>query len=175
MANDTNITFCGNLTADPELRFTQSGLPVVNFSVASTPRSFDKQTGGWKDGTTTFMRCSAWREMAEHIAATLSKGAGVVLVGRLVSNNWTDKERQSRTSLEIEVDDIGPSLKFATAQVTRVPRDNNGQGQAQQRSQQQARPPQKQQQNQQQAQPQQGGGFSDDPWGNSGYVDEPPF
>lgn len=120
MTGETTLTIVGNLTADPELRHTQNGLPVVNFTIASTPRTFDRQANEWKDGQPLFMRCSAWREFAEHIAGSLSKGARVVATGRLVQRKYQDREGNPQTSLEFEVDEIGPSLRYATAQVTRT-------------------------------------------------------
>uniref|UniRef100_UPI00109C0E46 single-stranded DNA-binding protein n=1 Tax=Microbacterium sp. K24 TaxID=2305446 RepID=UPI00109C0E46 len=112
MAGETVITVVGNLTADPELRFTQNGLPVVNFTIASTPRTFDKASGEYKDGDALFMRCSAWREFAEHIAGSLAKGARVVAQGRLRQRSYQDRERNQRTAIELEVDEIGPSLRY---------------------------------------------------------------
>lgn len=120
MTGETTLTIVGNLTADPELRHTQNGLPVVNFTVASTPRVFDRQANEWKDGEALFMRCSAWREHAEHIAGSLSKGARVVVVGQLKQRGYQDREGNNRTTIELEVDEIGPSLRYATAQVTRT-------------------------------------------------------
>lgn len=122
MANDTLITIVGNLTADPELRFTGGGDAVVNFTVASTPRSFDKQTNSWKDGETLFLRCSAWRDYAENIADSLSKGTRVIVQGKLVQRSY-EREGQQRTSYEIQVEEVGPSLRYAKAQVERTPRD----------------------------------------------------
>lgn len=118
MAGDTTITIVGNLTADPELKFTPSGAAVVNFTVASTPRTFDKASNGWKDGETLFMRCSLWREAAENVAESLTKGTSVIVVGRLVQRSY-DKDGEKRTVVELQVDEVGPSLRFATAQVTR--------------------------------------------------------
>ncbi|MDR6691494.1 single-strand DNA-binding protein [Microbacterium sp. 1154] len=120
MTGETPLTIVGNLTADPELRHTQNGLAVVNFTVASTPRAFDRQANEWKDGAPLFLRCSAWREFAEHIAGSLTKGARVVVTGRLVQRSYQDREGNNRSSLELEVDEIGPSLRYATAQVTRT-------------------------------------------------------
>ena len=120
MAGETPITVVGNLTADPELRFTPSGAAVANFTVASTPRYFDKQSNEWKDAETLFMRCSGWRELGENIAESLSKGTRVVVTGRLVSRSWEDKETgQKRTIMEMDVDEVGPSLRYATAAVTK--------------------------------------------------------
>jgi single-strand DNA-binding protein len=120
MAGETIITVVGNLTADPELRYTQNGLPVANFTIASTPRSFDKASNEWKDGDALFLRASAWREFAEHVAGSLTKGMRVIAQGRLRQRSYQDKEGQTRTSIELEVDEIGPSLRYATAQVTRA-------------------------------------------------------
>ncbi|UGS26357.1 single-stranded DNA-binding protein [Microbacterium resistens] len=120
MAGETIITAVGNLTADPELRYTQSGLPVANFTIASTPRNFDRQTNEWKDGDALFLRCSVWREFAEHVAGSLTKGMRVVAQGRLRQRSYQDREGNNRTAIELEVDEIGPSLRYATAQVTRA-------------------------------------------------------
>ena len=125
MSNGTPVAITGNLTADPELRFIQSGAAVVNFTVASTPRNFDKQANEWKDGETAFWRCSMWREAAENIAESLTKGMAVVVIGAIVSRSW-DKDGQKRTEKEIQVDDIGPSLRRATAKVTRTQRQAAG-------------------------------------------------
>lgn len=120
MAGETIITVVGNLTADPELRYTQNGLAVANFTIASTPRTFDRASNEWKDGDALFLRASVWREFAENVAGTLSKGARVIATGRLKQRNYETKEGEKRTSFEIEVDEIGPSLRYATAQVTRT-------------------------------------------------------
>lgn len=120
MAGETVITVVGNLTADPELRYTQNGLAVANFTIASTPRNFDKATNDWKDGDALFLRASVWREFAEHVAGSLTKGSRVIVTGRLKQRSYETKEGEKRTSFEIEVDDIGPSLRYATAQVTRA-------------------------------------------------------
>ncbi len=127
MAGETIITVVGNLTADPELRYTQNGLPVVNFTIASTPRQFDRASGTHKDGDALFLRCSAWREFAEHIAGSLSKGMRVVAQGRLRQRSYQDRDGNSRTAIELEVDEVGPSLRFATAQVTRAARPDGQQ------------------------------------------------
>ncbi|WP_277453683.1 single-stranded DNA-binding protein [Janibacter sp. DB-40] len=127
MAGETPITVVGNLTADPELRFTPSGAAVANFTVASTPRTFDRQTNEWKDAETLFMRCSVWREAAENAAESLVRGARVVVTGRLVSRSWEDKETgQKRTVMEMQVDEVGPSLRYATAKVTKTQRGGGG-------------------------------------------------
>ncbi|WP_402845019.1 MULTISPECIES: single-stranded DNA-binding protein [Microbacterium] len=120
MAGETIITVVGNLTADPELRYTQNGLPVANFTIASTPRTFDRQANEWKDGEALFLRASVWREFAEHVAGSLTKGSRVIATGRLKQRSYQDREGQNRTAIELEVDEIGPSLRYATAQVTRA-------------------------------------------------------
>lgn len=120
MAGETEITVVGNLTADPELRYTQNGLPVANFTIASTPRNFDRQANEWKDGEALFMRASVWREFAEHVAGSLTKGMRVIAKGRLRQRAYQDREGNQRTAIELEVDEIGPSLRYATAQVTRA-------------------------------------------------------
>jgi len=122
MANDTVITVVGNLTADPELRFTNSGIPVASFTVASTPRTFDRQSGEWKDGEALFLRCSIWRDAAENVAESLTKGTRVIVQGRLQQRSYTDREGNNRTSIELQVDEIGPSLRYATAKPTRTQR-----------------------------------------------------
>ena len=129
MAGETIITVVGNLTADPELRYTQNGLPVANFTIASTPRTFDRQANEWKDGEALFLRASVWREFAEHVAGSLTKGARVVATGRLKQRSYQDREGNNRTSIELEVDEIGPSLRYATAQVTRAASGGGGGGQ----------------------------------------------
>ena len=160
MAGDTVITIIGNLTGDPELRFTPSGAAVANFTVASTPRQFDRQTSEWKDGETLFMRCSVWREAAENVAESLTRGTRVVVQGRLVSRSWEDKETgQKRSVMEMQVDEIGPSLRYATAKVNKTQRSGGGGGSwggGQQSG---------------GSQGGQGGGFggqSDDPWASGG-------
>ena len=127
MAGDTIITIVGNLTADPEMRFTPSGAAVASFTVASTPRTFDRQAGEWKDGETLFMRCSIWRDAAENVAESLTKGTRVIAQGRLVQRSFTTREGENRTVVEMQVDEIGPSLRYAKAQVQRQPR-GGGQG-----------------------------------------------
>ena len=173
MAGETVITVIGNLTGDPELRFTPSGAAVANFTVASTPRTFDRQSNEFKDGDTLFMRCSIWREAAENVAESLTKGTRVIVTGRLVQRSYETREGEKRTVVELQVDEVGPSLRYASAKVTRTQRSGGGGG---------------------------GGGYSggggggfggggssagqsDDPWatpaqgGSSGggYADEPPF
>lgn len=120
MAGETIITVVGNLTADPELRYTQNGVPVVNFTIASTPRVFDRQSNEMKDGAALFIRCTAWREFAEHIAGSVTKGMRVIVQGRLVQRSFQDREGNNRTAIELEVDALGPDLRWATAQVTRA-------------------------------------------------------
>ena len=173
MAGDTIITVIGNLTADPELRFTPAGAAVANFTVASTPRTFDRQTNEWKDGEALFLRCNIWRQPAENVAESLVRGSRVIVSGRLKQRSFETKEGEKRTVIELEVDEIGPSLRYATAKVNRAQRsDSSG-----------------------------GGGYGggsgsggsggsggrpstpvDDPWGSAppagssgGYSDEPPF
>ena len=157
MAGDTQLTVVGNLTGDPELRFIQSGAAVVNFTVASTPRTFDRQSNEWKDGDTLFMRCSLWREAAENVAESLTKGMRVIVTGRLVSRSW-EANGEKRTVTEMQVDEVGPSLRYATAKVTRTQRGGGSGGAPS------------------------GGGFSapaggsdGDPWASAPASDEPPF
>ena len=178
MAGDTIITIVGNLTADPEMRFTPSGAAVASFTVASTPRTFDRQTGKWKDGETLFMPCSSWRDAAENVAESLTKGTRVIVQGRLVQRSYTTREGEQRTVVEMQVDEIGPSLRYAKAQVTRQPRGggqdgfggnqggqggyNGGGGIGQGQSGYNAP----------------AGGAADDPWatgGSTSFGDEPPF
>jgi single-strand DNA-binding protein len=166
-AGDVTITVVGNLTNDPELRFTPSGAAVASFTVASTPRYLDKQTNEWKDGDALFLRCSVWRQAAENIAESLTRGARVIVTGRLRQRSYETKEGEKRTVVELEVDEVGPSLRYATAKVTKAQRGGGGGG----------------------------GGFSgggggggfgggapadDDPWSTpapsgGGMTDEPPF
>src|SRR6188508_1733027 len=128
VAGETVITVVGNLTSDPELRYTQAGLAVANFTIASTPRNFDRASNDWKDGEALFLRASVWREFAEHVAGSLTKGSRVIATGRLKQRSYETKEGEKRTSIELEVDEIGPSLRYATAQVTRAAssRDSGG-------------------------------------------------
>jgi len=126
MAGETVITVVGNLTSDPELRYTQNGLAVANFTIASTPRSFDRASNDWKDGDALFLRASVWREFAEHVAGSLTKGSRVIATGRLKQRSYETKEGEKRTSIELEVDEIGPSLRYATAQVTRTSSSREG-------------------------------------------------
>src|SRR6204780_4844210 len=173
MAGETVITVIGNLTADPELRFTPSGAAVANFTVASTPRTFDRQSGEWKDGEALFLRCAIWREAAENVAESLTRGSRVIVTGRLKQRSFETREGEKRTVVEVDVDEIGPSLRYATAKVNKASRSGSGGG---------------------------GGGFAgagggprrparaagapagDDPWGSApasgsfaGGDDEPPF
>ena len=132
MSNDTTITVIGNLTNDPELRFTPSGSAVANFTVASTPRTFDRNGNEWKDGEPLFLRCSVWREMAENVAESLTKGMRVILSGDLKQRSYETKEGEKRTVIELEVQEIGPSLKYANAKVNRTQRNSNQQPRTQQ-------------------------------------------
>ena len=157
MANETQITIIGNLTEDPILRFTNSGVPVASFTVASTPRTFDKQAGEWRDGEALFMRCSAWRDLATNLAESLTKGTRVIVQGRLQQRSYTDKEGNQRTTIDLQVDEVGPSLRYATATPVRVA--NNGY--------QQNAPTR-------QAQPSQQAWSQNDTWGNQGG-EAPPF
>jgi single-strand DNA-binding protein len=131
MAGETQITVIGNLTNDVELRFTPSGSAVANFTIASTPRTFDRQSNEWKDGETLFLRASVWRESAENVAESLTKGMRVIVAGRLKSRSYETKEGEKRTVIELEVDEIGPSLRYANAKVNRTNRGQQGGGQAQ--------------------------------------------
>ena len=128
MAGETVITVIGNLTGDPELRFTPSGAAVANFTVASTPRTFDRQSNEFKDGDTLFMRCSIWREAAENVAESLTKGTRVIVTGRLVQRSYETREGEKRTVVELQVDEVGPSLRYASAKVTRTQRGGGGGG-----------------------------------------------
>ncbi len=167
MAGETIITVVGNLTADPELRYTQNGLPVANFTIASTPRTFDRQANEWKDGDALFLRASVWREFAEHVAGSLTKGSRVIASGRLKQRSYQDREGNNRTSIELEVDEIGPSLRYATAQVTRAASGGAGGGGGQQSR------PQQVQQEEPWATP---GSAAPDAWSAPGaYGDDTPF
>lgn len=176
MAGDTTITVVGNLTADPELRFTPSGAAVANFTVASTPRIFDRQTSEWKDGEALFLRCNIWREAAENVAESLTRGSRVIVTGRLKQRSFETREGEKRTVFEVEVDEIGPSLRYATAKVNKASRSGGGAGGGGfgggggggGSRQQQAAPA--------------GNAPADDPWGSApasgsfgGGDDEPPF
>ena len=172
MAGDTTITVVGNLTADPELRFTPSGAAVANFTVASTPRIYDRQSGEWKDGEALFLRCNIWREAAENVAESLTRGARVIVTGRLKQRSFETREGEKRTVVEVEVDEIGPSLKYATAKVNKASRGGGsggfgGGGGAPAAG---------------GGGPRGGGESQDDPWGSApasgsfgGNDDEPPF
>jgi len=127
MAGETPITLIGNLTADPELRFTANGAAVASFTVASTPRTFDRQTNEWKDGDAMFINCSVWRQYAENVAESLQKGARVIVQGRLKSRSYETREGEKRTVFEVDVDEVGPALRYATAKLTRTT-SNGGQG-----------------------------------------------
>jgi single-strand DNA-binding protein len=165
MAGETIITVVGNLTADPELRYTQGGLAVANFTIASTPRTFDRATNDWKDGEALFLRASCWREFAEHVAGSLTKGMRVVATGNLKQRSYDDRDGNKRTAIELEVNEIGPSLRYATAQVTRASGGGGG-GRPQQQVSQAEEP--------WAASPASGG--SDDVWNTPGnYNDETPF
>ena len=164
MAGETTITLIGNLTNDPELRFTPAGAAVANFTIASTPRTFDKQSNDWKDGETLFLRASVWREAAENVAESLTKGMRVIASGALKSRSYETKEGEKRTVIEFEVDEIGPSLRYANAKVNRTQRSGgNGGGNTR---------PAPAQQQPWGGQPAQSGG-----WGNgpSGAPGEPAF
>jgi single-strand DNA-binding protein len=126
MAGETVITVVGNLTDDPELRFTPSGAAVASFTVASTPRTFDRATNEWKDGDALFLRCSIWRQAAENVAESLTKGMRVVVQGRLRQRSYETREGEKRTVVELDVEEVGPSLKYATAKVTKASRGGGG-------------------------------------------------
>jgi single-strand DNA-binding protein len=128
MAGETTITLVGNLTADPELRFTPSGAAVANFTVASTPRTFDRQSNVWRDGDARCLNCAVWRQAAENVAESLQKGMRVIVSGRLKSRSYETRDGEKRTVFEIDVDEIGPALKYATAKVTRTSGGGGGQG-----------------------------------------------
>ncbi|GAA4730326.1 single-stranded DNA-binding protein [Isoptericola chiayiensis] len=176
MAGETVITVVGNLTADPELRFTPSGAAVANFTIASTPRTFDRQSNEWKDGEALFLRCSVWREAAENIAESLTKGMRVIAQGRLQQRSFETREGEKRTVVELQVDEIGPSLRWASAKVARAQRSGGGGGFGGGYG------------GNAGGQPGGGGGFSSggnqqsDPWATAGpassgggFSDEPPF
>ncbi|HYB82777.1 MAG TPA: single-stranded DNA-binding protein [Mycobacterium sp.] len=172
MAGDTNITVVGNLTADPELRFTPSGAAVANFTVASTPRIYDRQSGEWKDGEALFLRCNIWREAAENVAESLTRGSRVIVTGRLKQRSFETREGEKRTVVEVEVDEIGPSLRYATAKVNKASRSGGGGGGGGGGFGGGSR----------QGSGQPSGGPGDDPWGSApasgsfgGGDDEPPF
>ncbi|BAN29171.1 single-stranded DNA-binding protein [Mycobacterium avium] len=168
MAGDTTITVVGNLTADPELRFTPSGAAVANFTVASTPRIYDRQSGEWKDGEALFLRCNIWREAAENVAESLTRGSRVIVTGQLKQRSFETREGEKRTVVEVEVDEIGPSLRYATAKVNKASRSGGGGGGFGGGSRQQSAPA--------------SSAPADDPWGSApasgsfgGGDDEPPF
>lgn len=179
---DTNNTVVGNIVADPELRFTPAGAAVANFRVASTPRRYNSQTNQWEDGEAMFLTCNVWRQAAENVAETLSKGMRIIVTGRLKQRSFQTREGENRTVFEIDVDEVGPSLRYATAQVNRNPREGGGNygGGQQQRSNnnnQGGFGGQQQQQSQQQNQ-----APAEDPWnsappagGFGGADSEPPF
>jgi single-strand DNA-binding protein len=125
MATDTTLTIIGNATSDPELRFTASGTAVANFTIVSTPRYYDRQAGEWKDGDALFLRCNIWRRYAENVAESVSRGMRLIVQGRLRQRNFETKEGEKRSVLEMEVDEVGPSLRFATAQVNKVTRNDS--------------------------------------------------
>ena len=185
MAGDTVITVIGNLTADPELRWTQSGAAVADFTVASTPRTYDRNAGEWRDGTALFMRCSVWRDTAENVAESLRKGMRVIVQGRLTQRSYDTPQGERRTVVELQVDEVGPSLRRARAQVTRTAPSGGGGYQSDNRGQQQGGG---------YGGGQQGGygqgganygaptgGSPEDPWrtapsgGTTSFGDEPPF
>jgi len=169
MAGETQITLCGNLVDDPELRFTANGVAVANFRVASTPRRFNRQTNEFEDGEAMFLTCTVWRQYAENIAETLQRGMRVIVQGRLKQRSFETQQGEKRTVFEIDAEEVGPALRYATAKVTRTPRQGGGGFGG--------------------GQPQgggygnQGGGFgggqggppANDPWGQGGLTDEPPF
>lgn len=182
MAGETVITVVGNLVDDPELRFTPSGAAVANFRIASTPRTFDRQTNEWKDGDALFLSCSVWRQAAENVAESLQRGMRVIVQGRLKQRSYETREGEKRTVVELEVDEVGPALAFATAKVTRASRSGGGGGYSGGGQGGQSRP-QSGGGNDPWATPapQQGGGGgqaapANDPWGAPGAgSDEPPF
>ncbi|EJG15409.1 MULTISPECIES: single-stranded DNA-binding protein [Actinomycetaceae] len=202
MAGDTVITVIGNLTADPELRWTQSGAAVADFTVASTPRTYDRNAGEWRDGDTLFMRCSVWRETAENVAESLRKGMRVIVQGRLTQRSYDTQQGERRTVVELQVDEVGPSLRRARAQVTRTAPSGGGGYQSDNRGQQQGGYQQAASQGGGYGGGQQGGygqggtnygaqgganygaptgGSPEDPWrtapsgGSTSFGDEPPF
>ena len=126
MAGDTILTLVGNLTADPELRFTPNGAAVANFTVASTPRTFDKNTNAWKDGSTLFMRCAIWRDAAENVAGSLTKGSAVIVTGRLTQRSYETAQGEKRTVVELDCDEVGASLRRASVKISKTTRDGGG-------------------------------------------------
>lgn len=185
MAGETVITVVGNLVDDPELRFTPSGAAVANFRIASTPRTFDRQTNEWKDGDALFLSCSVWRQAAENVAESLQRGMRVIVQGRLKQRSYETREGEKRTVVELEVDEVGPALAFATAKVTRASRSGGGGGGGYSGGGGQSRPQQAGNDPWATPAPQQGGGqpsgggqapAGNDPWGAPGVgSDEPPF
>jgi single-strand DNA-binding protein len=183
MAGDTLITIVGNLTADPELRYTPQGIAVANFTIASTPRNFDRKSNEWKDGDALFLRGSVWREYAEHIASSLKKGMRVIAQGKLKQRSYETREGEKRTAFELEVEEIGPALRYATAQVTRTTGKSGSDGwaqQGQQSQQSEQRPPWANEQPaqaapQQQAWPQPVEPAAGEGWASGEYDEEPPF
>jgi single-strand DNA-binding protein len=170
MAGETVITVVGNLTADPELRFTPSGAAVASFTIASTPRTFDRNSNEWKDGEALFLRCSIWRQAAENVAESLTRGMRVIASGRLKQRSYETREGEKRTVIELDVDEVGPSLKYASAKVNKTQRGSSGGGYG--------------------AGGATSAGSNDDPWGSApqsgggsssdnpaggGFSDEPPF
>ena len=178
-AGDTQITIAGNLVDDPELRFTPSGQPVAKFRVASTPRFLDKNTNEWKDGDSLFLTCNVWRQAAENVAESLTRGTRVIVSGRLRQRSYETKEGEKRTVYEIEVDDVGPSLRNASAKVNRIARSGGDGGYGGQRSSGGSqRDPGGRSGGQRDQGGYGGGGGESDPWatdGPGGYSDEPPF
>jgi single-strand DNA-binding protein len=174
-AGDTPITVVGNLVADPELRFTASGQPVATFRVASTPRVRDNASGEWKDGDSLFLTCNVWRQAAENVAESLQRGMRVIVTGRLKQRNYETKEGEKRTVYEIEVDDVGPSLRNASAKVARANRSSGGYGGGQGGNGGYSGQSSQGGQGGQGGQSS-GGGRNEDPWASdAGYSDEPPF
>jgi single-strand DNA-binding protein len=170
MAGETVITVVGNLTADPELRFTPSGAAVASFTVASTPRNFDRQTNEWKDGEALFLRCSIWRQAAENVAESLQRGMRVVVTGRLKQRSFETREGEKRTVIELEVDEVGPSLRYATAKINKSTRGSGGGGFGGSGS---SGPPPDDPWSSPAQTPAGGGGGTGG--GGGGYTDEPPF
>ena len=168
MAGETQITLVGNLTGDPDLRFTPSGAAVANFTVASTPRTFDRQTGEWRDGEAMFINCSVWRQYAEHVAESLTKGMRVIVQGRLKSRSYETQQGDRRTVFEVDVDEVGPSLRYATAQVTRTSGGGQGGGNWQGNQNQGGGQNYGNQGGYGNQAPQGQGGQGGDPWGGSG-------
>jgi len=166
MAGETVITVVGNLTADPELRFTPSGAAVASFTIASTPRTFDRNSNEWKDGEALFLRCSIWRQAAENVAESLTRGMRVIASGRLKQRSYETREGEKRTVIELDVDEVGPSLRYASAKVNKTQRGSSGGGFGSSGG-------------------GAGGGAADDPWSSApasgggdsagGFSDEPPF